>query len=158
MPFATVDDVFQRLDTALRDAALPTPVGRGAPVDDATEPGVVASLLAVRDGRVENPASARRARLAFTYVLSATPVSAEGEQLIAEVAFAVDADEALHLAPREVPLDFWRAHGLMPRPAVVLGCEVERTRSATAAPPVETVVVEPRHGAVAAGHAASNEE
>lgn len=143
MGFATVAAGVDRFQTALADAGVDAAMLREVPGDAPAARSLVLHLLDVSDHREDVVTAGRRVTIRAAYVVAAWAASAnEADQLLIDAAATVEADDELELLARPVPLDFWRAHGAAPRPAFLLGFDVERARPRQEAPRIEELVVE----------------
>jgi len=143
MGFATVAAGLERFHSALIAAGLDAAIRRDVPGDALAARTLVLHLLDVADQREDVLTAGRRVTIRAAYVVAAWAATAdEADQLLIDAAATVEADDELELLARPVPLDFWRAHGAAPRPAFLLGFDVERARPRGEARRIEELVVD----------------
>lgn len=143
MGFATVAAGLERFHAALADAGVEAAMLREVPDDAPAVRTLILHLLDVGDHREDVVTAGRRVTIRAAYVVAAWAATAdESDQLLIDAAASVEADDELELLARPVPLDFWRAHGAAPRPAFLMGFDVERARPRQEAPRIEELVVD----------------
>ena len=138
MAFATVAAGLERFKAAIADAGVDVTLLREMPGDPPGGSSLGLRLLDVAEHREDVVTAGRRVTIRAAYVVAAWAATADdADQLLVDAAATVEADDELELLARPVPLDFWRAHGTPPRPAFLLGFDVERARPWREAPRIE---------------------